>query len=45
MADFFNKNKSTAAKYVMKARELGFLGPTEQGKAGGVGDNPETEGS
>lgn len=32
-------------EYVMRARELGFLGPTEQGKAGGVGDNPETEGS
>ncbi len=39
----FDKSKSTAAKYVMKARTLGFLGKAEQGKAGGVGDNPETE--
>ena len=45
VASRFDKSKSTAAKYVMKARELRFLGPTEQGKAGGVGDNPETEGS
>ncbi len=30
---------------LVAGRELDFLGPTEQGKAGGVGDNPETEGS
>jgi hypothetical protein len=36
VAEKFSVSKSTAAKWVRKARDLEFLGETQKGKAGGV---------
>ena len=36
VVDKWSVSKSTAAEWVARARELGFLGQTEQGRAGGA---------
>jgi hypothetical protein len=44
VAKKFSVSKSTAAKWVRKTRDLGFLGETQKGKAGGVPPS-QTEGT
>lgn len=39
VADYFRRSPSTVAKWIMRCRKAGLLGPTRQGHAGGLVDS------